>query len=239
MRKNVVIAQRLYYSKNGRAFVQNGNLAVSEKEIFVLIGPEGSGKTSLFQLLSGCLKPEKGMLVLFGNPMPFFKEYRRVGMVQAEKGFYENMSGRANIKMKALAFGNYKRELLWEAVRITGLEDIVRKKVKSYTQEQKIRLGIAMAIVGSPKLLLLDETLDHVRQKERENLVKLVKILNRKYGLTILISSSHPQTAQIIGTSYGIMKKGTLLMQSAQGQAVSGKRDGKKKKAEKRREKYD
>ena len=149
------------------------------------------------------------------------------------------MSGRANIKMKALAFGNYKRELLWEAVRITGLEDIVRKKVKSYTQEQKIRLGIAMAIVGSPKLLLLDETLDHVGQKERENLVKLVKILNRKYGLTILISSSHPQTAQIIGTSYGIMKKGTLLMQSAQGQAVSGKRDGKKKKAEKRREKYD
>ncbi len=118
-----------------------------------------------------------------------------------------------------------KRELLWEAVRITGLEDIVRKKVKSYTQEQKIRLGIAMAIVGSPKLLLLDETLDHVGRKERENLVKLVKILNRKYGLTILISSSHPQTAQIIGTSYGIMKKGTLLMQSAQGQAVSGKRE--------------
>ena len=129
MRKNIVIAQRLYYSKHGRVFVQNGNLAVSEKEIFVLIGPQGSGKTSLFQLLRGCLRPEKGMLVLFGNPMPSFKEYRRVGMVQAEKGFYENMSGRANIKMKALAFGNYKRELLWEAVRITEMEDIVRKRV--------------------------------------------------------------------------------------------------------------
>lgn len=105
-------------------------------------------------------------------------------MVQAEKGFYENMSGRANIKMKALAFGNYKRELLWEAVRITEMEDIVRKRVRSYTQEQKIRLGIAMAIVGSPKMLLLDEALDHVSQKERGNLVKLIKLLNRKYGLT-------------------------------------------------------
>ncbi len=73
MRKNIVIAQRLYYSKHGRVFVQNGNLAVSEKEIFVLIGPQGSGKTSLFQLLRGCLRPEKGMLVLFGNPMPSFK----------------------------------------------------------------------------------------------------------------------------------------------------------------------
>ncbi|MBS5215566.1 MAG: ATP-binding cassette domain-containing protein [Clostridiales bacterium] len=237
MRKNIVIAQRLYYSKHGRVFVQNGNLAVSEKEIFVLIGPQGSGKTSLFQLLRGCLRPEKGMLVLFGNPMPSFKEYRRVGMVQAEKGFYENMSGRANIKMKALAFGNYKRELLWEAVRITEMEDIVRKRVRSYTQEQKIRLGIAMAIVGSPKMLLLDEALDHVSQKERGNLVKLIKLLNRKYGLTILISSSNPQTAQIIGTSYGIMKKGTLLMRPAQGKAVSEKRDGKK--AEKRRGKYD
>ena len=237
MRKNIVIAQRLYYSKHGRVFVQNGNLAVSEKEIFVLIGPQGSGKTSLFQLLRGCLRPEKGMLVLFGNPMPSFKEYRRVGMVQAEKGFYENMSGRANIKMKALAFGNYKRELLWEAVRITEMEDIVRKRVRSYTQEQKIRLGIAMAIVGSPKMLLLDEALDHVSQKERGNLVKLIKLLNRKYGLTILISSSNPQTAQIIGTSYGIMKKGTLLMRPAQGKAVSEKRDGKK--AENRRGKYD
>ncbi|MDO4454911.1 MAG: ATP-binding cassette domain-containing protein [Eubacteriales bacterium] len=227
MRKNVVIAQRLYYSKHGRVFVQNGNLAVSEREIFVLIGPKGSGKTSLFQLLSGCLKPEKGMLVLFGNPMPSFKEYRRVGMVQAEKGFYENMSGRANIKMKALAFGNYKKELLWEAVRITEMEEIIRKKVRSYTQEQKIRLGIAMAIAGSPKLLLLDEALDHVGQKERGNLVKLIKLLNRKYGLTILISSSNPQTAQIIGTSYGIMKKGTLLMRPPQGKAVSEKRRGK------------
>lgn len=227
MRKNVVIAQRLYYSKHGRVFVQNGNLAVSEREIFVLIGPQGSGKTSLFQLLSGCLKPEKGMLVLFGNPMPSFKEYRRVGMVQAEKGFYENMSGRANIKMKALAFGNYKKELLWEAVRITEMEEIIRKKVRSYTQEQKIRLGIAMAIAGSPKLLLLDEALDHVGQKERGNLVKLIKLLNRKYGLTILISSSNPQTAQIIGTSYGIMKKGTLLMRPPQGKAVSEKRRGK------------
>ena len=229
MRKNVVIAQRLYYSKNGRAFVQNGNLAVSEKEIFVLIGPEGSGKTSLFQLLSGCLKPEKGMLVLFGNPMPSFKEYRRVGMVQAEKGFYENMSGRANLKMKALAFGNYKKELIEEAVQITGLEHIVRKKVKSYTQEQKIRLGIAMAIVGSPRLLLLDKPFAHISEKEREDLLKMIKRLNRKYGLTILISASDPQSVKRVGTSYGMIKRGVLAMQSQSGQSSSQRGKGKKK----------
>lgn len=229
MRKNVVIAQRLYYSKNGRAFVQNGNLAVSEKEIFVLIGPEGSGKTSLFQLLSGCLKPEKGMLVLFGNPMPFFKEYRRVGMVQAEKGFYENMSGRANLKMKALAFGNYRKELIEEAVQITGLEKVMRKKVKSYTQEQKIRLGIAMAIVGSPRLLLLDEPFAHISEKEREDLLKMIKRLNRKYGLTILISASDPQSVKRVGTSYGMIKRGVLAMQSQSGQSSSQRGKGKKK----------
>lgn len=229
MRKNVVIAQRLYYSKNGRAFVQNGNLAVSEKEIFVLIGPEGSGKTSLFQLLSGCLKPEKGMLVLFGNPMPFFKEYRRVGMVQAEKGFYENMSGRANLKMKALAFGNYRKELIEEAVQITGLEKVMRKKVKSYTQEQKIRLGIAMAIVGSPRLLLLDEPFAHISEKEREDLLKMIKGLNRKYGLTILISASDPQSVKRVGTSYGMIKRGVLAMQSQSGQSSSQRGKGKKK----------
>ncbi len=229
MRKHIVVAQRLYYSKKGRPWIQNGNLAVLEREIFVLIGPEGSGKTTLFQLLSGCIKPERGILALFGNPTPSFKEYRKVGFVQEDEGFYENMSGRANLKMKALAFGNYRKELIEEAVQITGLEHIVRKKVKSYTQEQKIRLGIAMAIVGSPRLLLLDEPFAHIFEKEREDLLKMIKRLNQKYGLTILISASDPQSVKHVGTSYGMIKKGVLAMQSQSRQSVSQRGKGKKK----------
>lgn len=226
MRKHVVVAQRLYYSQKGIPWIQNGNLAVLEREIFVLIGPEGSGKTTLFQLLSGCIRPERGLLALFGNPTPSFKEYRKVGFVQDGEGFYKTMSGRANLKMKALAFGNYKKELVEEAVHITGLENIKRKKVKSYTQEQKIRLGMAMAIVGSPRLLLLDEPFKHLSGKEREDLLKIIKRLNRKYGLTILISSSDPQMVQHVGTSYGIIKKGVLAMQPRSDLNVSQKGKG-------------
>lgn len=213
MQKNVVVAQQISHSDHGRGKIRNVSLAVPEKEIFALIGLSGSGKTSLLKLLSGFEQPERGILALFGNPEPSFEEYRRVGSVLESGGFYEKISANANLKMKALALGNYKRELTREAIRITGLEKVARKRVISYSEEQKIRLGIAMAIIGSPKLLLLDEVLDSISGKEREELLKLIKKLNQKYGLTVLITSQDAQTVQKIATWYGVIRKGMMTAQ--------------------------
>ena len=83
--------------------------------------------------------------------------------------------------------------------------------------------------MGSPRLLLLDEPFAHISEKEREDLLKMIKRLNRKYGLTILISASDPQSVKRVGTSYGMIKRGVLAMQSQSGQSSSQRGKGKKK----------
>lgn len=213
MQKNAIVAQQLYHSSHGNVLIRNVSIAVPEGEIYAVVGEDGCGKTSLLKILSGFEKPERGILALFGNPNPSLEEYRKVGVVPEQGGFYERMSGKANLKMKSLAFGNYTKERIQEAVRITGLEKMARRRAKSYNAEQKVRLGIAMAVIGSPKILLIDEKLDGISQEERAEIAKILKRLNKKYRLTIVIATREIQNVREIATWYGMMRKGVVTTQ--------------------------
>lgn len=213
MQKNAIVAQQLYYSRYGKVMVRNGNLVVPEQEIYVLVGPDGCGKTSLVHLLSGMEKPQRGILALFGNPEPSMQEYRKIGTIFEKGGFYDTMSAKANLKMKALAFGNYKKELIQAALRITGLEKIARKRIKSYSNAEKVKLALAMAIIGSPKLLLVDEVLDGLSKEEKNDILRILKGFQKKYKMTILITSREMDSVQEIATWYGIMEKGSVISQ--------------------------
>ena len=122
-----------------------------------LIGPNGAGKSTLMKLMSGLLHETQGELKLFGkhpSEDPFV--FRRVGTLIEHAGLYPALNAYDNLKMKALMLGCCSHELITELLKLCSLSTTGKKKAGDFSMGMKQRLGIAMALLGDPELLILD-----------------------------------------------------------------------------------
>lgn len=194
--------------------VDQVSMHIKKGAIYGFIGRNGAGKTTTLRMISGLASPTAGEIELFGCRGRELSRIRsRVGCLIEGPGLYGSMSARDNLKMKSMLLGVYKRGYEEELLDIVGLGGVGKKPVKRYSLGMKQRLGIALALVGEPDLLVLDEPINGLDPQGIAEVRDTVLKLNRERNMTILISSHILEELSKIATDYGIIHKGTLLQE--------------------------
>lgn len=194
--------------------VDQVSMHIKKGAIYGFIGRNGAGKTTTLRMISGLASPTAGEIELFGCRGRELSRIRsRVGCLIEGPGLYGSMSARDNLKMKSMLLGVYKRGYEEELLDIVGLGGVGKKPVKRYSLGMKQRLGIALALVGEPDLLVLDEPINGLDPQGIAEVRDAVLKLNRERNMTILISSHILEELSKIATDYGIIHNGTLLQE--------------------------
>ena len=204
-----VCLTKMYQKK---AAVNRLDMSVREGEIYGFIGKNGAGKSTTMKMLCGLARPAEGEIRLFGKPVSDPAVRRRMGVLIEAPGLYPNMTARQNAVMKARCMGLADERIVDEALLLAGLADTGKKKVKHFSMGMKQRLGVALAMLGNPDLLILDEPINGLDPEGIRELRRLVLRLHET-GKTILISSHILGELSKISTVYGIIKDGQMIEQ--------------------------
>jgi len=195
-----------------KAVVKHLELRIREGEIYGFIGRNGAGKSTTLKMLCGIASPTEGEIRLFGRPVSDPVVRRRLGVLIEAPGLYQNMTARQNVVMKAKCMGLADEESVHNVLRITGMHGAGRKRVKHFSMGMKQRLGVALALLGNPDLLILDEPINGLDPEGIRELRQLIWKLHEE-GKTILISSHILGELSKISTNYGIIKDGEMIEQ--------------------------
>ena len=194
--------------------VDQVSMHIKRGAIYGLIGRNGAGKTTTLRMIGGLASPTAGEIEMFGCRGRELKQIRsRVGCLIEGPGLYGNMTARDNMKMKCLLLGVQKKGYIEELLEVVGLKDVGKKHVKRYSLGMKQRLGIAMALIGEPDLLVLDEPINGLDPQGIAEVRETILRLNKERNMTILISSHILEELSKIATDYGIIHQGTLLQE--------------------------
>lgn len=196
-----------------RVAVNNISFTIREGEIFGFLGPNGAGKTTTMKLICGLSSITKGQIRICNYDMPKDKEkaLSKLGALIENPLMYPNMSGMDNLKYYASLYKNISNEDIIKYAKIVGLEHRLKDKVKTYSLGMKQRLGIAQALLHSPKLLILDEPLSGLDPNGVKEMRDFLKTLAKEYGIAILISSHMLSDMEQICDTIGIINNGQLL----------------------------
>lgn len=211
-KKLVVETRALTKLYNGRAAVDHLDMKVEEGAIYGFIGRNGAGKSTTLKMLCGLAKPAEGEIRLFGKPSGDPYTAKRLGCLIESAGLYPKMTARQNMIMKAKCMGLADEKRVDETLAVTGLADTGKKKVRYFSMGMKQRLGIALALLGDPDLLILDEPINGLDPEGTREIRKLLLSLSEA-GKTLIVSSHILGELSKIATHYGIIKEGHLVEQ--------------------------
>lgn len=193
------------------------SIHIHQGAIYGLIGRNGAGKTTLLKMISGLAAPTEGEFFIFGKSGKTAREYMsRVGSLIEASGVYPNMSAADNLKLKCLAMGIRKKDIIDELLETVGLNNAGKKKVKNFSLGMKQRLGIALALVGDPDLVILDEPINGLDPYGIAEIRETIFKLNREKNITFIISSHILEELSKIATNYGIIHNGVLIQELTQ-----------------------
>ena len=213
--KDVVETTALCKQYAGRPVVDRVSLCVPEGSVYGFIGPNGAGKSTTMKMLLGLLKPSGGSIHLLGQEMNArnrLELLRQTGSLIESPSCYGHLTGEENLQIVA-DLKNVPKGDIDRVLEIVGLTASRKKKVKQYSLGMRQRLGIAQALMGSPKLLILDEPtngLDPAGIQEMRNLIREMPV---RCGATVLISSHLLSEMEQMADHVGIIDHGQLLFQ--------------------------
>ncbi|HHW71457.1 MAG TPA: ABC transporter ATP-binding protein [Clostridiales bacterium] len=188
------------------------NIEVKQGEIYGLIGQNGAGKTTLLKMISGLGFPTEGAVYLFGeNASTNGSLLERIGVLIEVPGLYPDLRPYDNLKLKYIAYGMNTKEYTQSILEQVGLAGVEKKKVKKLSLGMKQRLGIALALIGEPDLLLLDEPINGLDPQGIIEIRDMLLKLNKEKGVTIIISSHILEELSKIATRFGIIHEGELV----------------------------
>jgi ABC-2 type transport system ATP-binding protein len=190
------------------------SIHIPKGSIYGLVGKNGAGKTTLIRVICGLQKPTKGTYSIYGiknTSKAIVKPRRRMGAVVETPAIYLNMSAEENLKLQCLSVGVPSYDSVPEILKLVGLAKTGRKKAGHFSLGMKQRLGIAMALVGNPDFLVLDEPVNGLDPQGIIELRDLILKLNREYQITVLISSHILDELSRLATHYGFINEGRLV----------------------------
>jgi len=188
----IVEVDELWKTFGAVSAVEDLSFTVERGQVYGLLGPNGAGKTTTLRVLMGLEQPSRGVTRLFGTTVtPSCDELTRVGAMVEEAAFIPHLSGMRNLRLWWEAAGTRMGDAdLDGALAIAGLGDAIHRKVKTYSQGMKQRLGFARLLLGRPELLVLDEPTNGLDPGEIREIRELIARLS-SHGATVLLSSHH------------------------------------------------
>ena len=193
------------------------SLRVSPGSIYGFLGPNGAGKTTALRMIVGLLQPFSGSVRLFGETLPAALPgiLRRAGTLIEQPFLYDHLTGIENLEIAALLKGCERPDLDC-AIAATGIRSYVGFRTREYSRGMRQRLGVALALLGNPELLILDEPMNGMDVDGLRAFRELLRMLNREHETTVLLSSHQFEEVEEVATHIGIMSEtGDLLFQGS------------------------
>lgn len=208
---NKVVATENLSKYYGKAkVVNNVNMEILNGEIYGLVGKNGAGKTTIMKLVLSMISPSKGSVKLF-NTENNKKNHIRIGAMIENPAFYPNFTARQNLEYYKIVKGLSKEVEVDKLLEMVGLQDANNKKFKNFSLGMKQRLGLALALLGKPDLLILDEPINGLDPEGIKEIRDILIKENREHGTTIFISSHILSELSQLATKYGFIDKGSLI----------------------------
>ena len=218
MENNVILELQNLTKKFGeRISANNVSFKVHTGEIFGFLGANGAGKSTTIKMLTGLITITSGDAFICGNSVKykFEKAISNVGAIVEIPEFYNYLSGYQNLKYFARLSNVKDKKKILEVASIVGLSDRINEKVGKYSLGMRQRLGVAQALLSSPKLLILDEPTNGLDANGIREFRTLLKTLAHERGIAILISSHILSEMQLLCDTVGIIHNGVLIETNA------------------------
>lgn len=195
---------------SGVPAVNRVDMNVKRGDIYGFIGRNGAGKTTMLRMVVGLAAPSSGEMELFGSK-DLNTQRSRFGSIIEAPALYPFMTAKENMEVQRRLIGNPAKSEITQLLKTVGLDDTGTKKVRNFSLGMKQRLAIALALLGKPDVLILDEPTNGLDPMGIMEVRELVTKLNRKEGITFIISSHILGELSKMATHYGIINKGILV----------------------------
>lgn len=229
---NAIETRGLSKAYGGRRVVSDFDMTVAAGDIYGFVGKNGAGKSTVMKMICGVAAPSGGEVVLFGGALEGSgagsapsdtgvgdlvagsAAIRRIGVLIEEPGLLPNLSAYRNLMAKALAWGIVDAPARCEEVlRLVGLAGVGKRKVRGFSLGMKQRLELALALLGNPDVLLLDEPFNGLDPEATRAMRNLIVRLNQTLGITVVASSHVLDQLDRMATRYGVIADGRLVRQ--------------------------
>ena len=207
----ILATEKLSKKYRGKYALKDADVHISQGDIYGLIGRNGAGKTTLLKLINSQIRPTSGHVLMKGRPMAYGSPGIALGALVESPGFYPDYSAKDNVRFMCQAAGRDRKGYAESLLKIVELDGTGSKKAKQFSLGMKQRLGIALALVNEPELLILDEPINGMDPQGIKDIRELLVKLNRERGVTILVSSHILDELAKFATTYGIIKDGLLV----------------------------
>lgn len=219
---NVVQTRSLTKNYGAKRAVDNLDMSVSAGEIYGFVGKNGAGKSTVMKMIAGLVSPTSGEIELLGERRGVADGghashsspscFSRVGALIEDPGILPTFSAFENLMCKAIAVGVVRPEShCRELLELVGLDDTGSLRVKKFSLGMKQRLGLALALVGGPDLLLLDEPFNGLDPEATRAMRNALVRFNRERGVTMVISSHVLDQLDRMATSFGVIREGSMV----------------------------
>ena len=214
IKMNAIEITGLSKSFRGMYAVDHLNMHVPVGSIYGFIGENGSGKSTTMKLICGHLVPDSGEIKLFDRDYTDAGVRVRVGALIENAGCFPNSSVYQNLRMQTINLGlENPDDEISRVLEIVRMREYADRKFKNCSLGMKQRIGIAMALLGDPALLILDEPINGLDTDGMRIMREILVDITQKYGCTVLISSHILGELEKIATHYGIIRQGKMIME--------------------------
>lgn len=216
MSKYIVETRNLVKVFNKVKSVDHVNLRIKEGDIYGFLGPNGAGKSTTIKMILGLIRPNGGEVNVFGKSIKENREaiLRNIGALVESPSYYGHLNAYENLDILKRMLKLNKDEIE-EKLKLVNLWEDRNKKVREFSLGMKQRLGIAQALMGNPKLLVLDEPTNGLDPAGIIEIRNLIRYLAKEKNITIIISSHILNEIELVATEVGVINKGKLLYQGS------------------------
>lgn len=214
MEKSITLSVKNLKKEIGRREIIKGlTFDLHEGEVFGFLGPNGAGKTTTIRMLVGLIKPTSGSIQICGYNIEthFYEAMKNLGCIVENPELYPYLSGYNNLLHFARMLDGIGEERIKEVTDLVGLSERIHDKVKTYSLGMRQRLGIAQALLGNPRVLILDEPTNGLDPAGIREMRQFIRFLAEKEGLSVLVSSHLLSEIQLLCDRVAIISRGSVI----------------------------